>query len=274
MKISYNKTDKIKNYSHLSTIVEISDSGLSIAYYNKDAMAIKGVKIFDFKNSDDTEIASRLETIFSENIYNRERLSIFLDQKESLIIPDADEFLKDKEKMLDLFFGSKNNKSFSDTIKLSFPHTANAVNIYRVAPEIKNKIEQFIPTVKFAHSSSSQIEEAVKGMTVIFQNYYFKIILMTDSGFKFIKHFNYKTPADVSYFMLWVCKNYEVSPLEIDVIIKGMVDKDSNLFEEMEKYFRNINFSTPDKDVLLDFDCDADNLHFFRNLTHLVKCVS
>ncbi len=275
MKVSYNNTDNLDLNNPTDIVMEIGEYGVSIAWYNSQTNSIEGVKSYQFKNNNSSEIADHLSEIFKENFIQGKRATLFLDFKESMITPEKYYNSETNSEALNLLFGKKDSILKDEKIKLlNHSNLENAFNIYRVEKDIYSVINNFYPDSNIYHSSSKQIEKAENGLTLSIFNNIIKLLLKDDDGFKFVKHFNYKTPLDVVFVLLDVCKNYKVSPQNIQLNLKGMIDKESNLFKEIEKYFMNVKFELPHADVKFNFQNDEESNHYFSNLTHLIKCVS
>ena len=275
MKVSYNNTDKLNANNSTEIIMEIGEYGVSIAWYNPQTNSIEGVKSYQFKNNNSSEIAGHLSEIFKEKFIQGKLTTLFIDFKEFMITPEKFYRFENNSEALNLLFGKKDSILKDEKIKaLNNSNLEDAFNIYRVEKEIYSVINNFYPDSAIFHSSSKQIEIAENGLTLSIFNNIIKLLLKDDDGFKFIKHFNYKTPLDVVFVLLDVCKNYNVSPQNIQLNLKGMIDKESNLFKEIEKYFMNVSFELPHADVNFNFQNDEESNHYFSNLTHLIKCVS
>lgn len=275
MKVSYNNTDKLDLHSPSHVVMEIGEYGVSIGWYDKETLSINGVKLYQFKHNSGIDIANHLSEIFKDNLVQDKSTAIFFDFKESTIIPEEFYNIETDSDVLNILFGKKDAVVKSEQLSLlNNAVSEKAFNVYRVEPGINSVINVFYPGCNVYHSSSKQIEKAEKGLTVSIFNNIIKVLLKDEEGFKLIKHFNYKTPLDVAFILLDVCKVYKASPEKIELNLNGMIDIESNLFKEIEKYFKNVNFASPDPDVIFNLQNDEEANHYFSNLTHLIKCVS
>lgn len=275
MRVSFNNTDKLDLLNPLNLIMEIGEYGASIAWYDKETLSINGIKLYQFKHNNGGEIAGHLAEIFKENLIKDKNITIFLDFKESMIIPEKFYNIETNPDALNILFGKKDGVVKSE--KLSFSNSSNsevAFNVYRIEPVINSVINAYYPNSIIYHSSSKQIEKAEMGLTAYIFNNVIKLLLKDEEGLKIVKYFNYKTPLDAAFVLLEVCKNYKISPETIQLNLNGMIDKESNLFKEIEKYFMNVNFASPEPDVIFNLQNDEDANHYFSNLTQLIKCVS
>ena len=275
MKVSYNNTNNLFSNDSSDVLIEVGDYGAAIAWYNKETLSISGVKLYQFKNNNALEITGHLSQIFKENNFEEKTTTIFFDFQESVLVPDKFYNIENEDDILNLMFGIKDSIVKSEKFNLSNrDKSADVINVYRIEHEVNSLVNTYFPGTKTYHSSTMQVKDAENGLNVSLFNNSIKVLLKEDGEFKFIKHFNYKTPVDVVYCLLDVCKNYNVSPENIVVKLKGMIDKESNLYKEIEKYFMLVKFETPAPEVSFNLPVDELSNHYFVNLTHLIKCVS
>ena len=84
--------------------------------------------------------------------------------------------------------------------------------------------------------------------------------------------FLYQVPEDVVYFLLNICRQFELSPEEAALIISGYVEDDSALFTEVRKYFLHCIMDEPPQ----TFTGSVFNpmpAHFFSWLLKMALCV-
>jgi hypothetical protein len=136
-------------------------------------------------------------------------------------------------------------------------------------------ITKSFPGAAVRHSSSMQLQAS--GTTdihcIVFHNT-IKVILFNRGQLQFVQQFHYKTPEDVVYHLLNTCEKYDVTVNEVVLMLSGMIDARSNLYQELYKYFLNISFAAVSDEVFLSPDIKTFPAHFFSHLTALAKCVS
>ena len=101
-----------------------------------------------------------------------------------------------------------------------------------------------------------------------------KVVLFKGGEVQMVQIFEYTTPTDAAYQLLNICNQYDLSPKEIPLTVSGFIDKKSNLFDELYRYFLNIDLDKPDNGVAIATHISQYPVHFFSHLILLVKCVS
>jgi hypothetical protein len=75
----------------------------------------------------------------------------------------------------------------------------------------------------------------------------FTITVNKQQKFKFINSFTYQKPEEVCYKLVQVYKTFDLSVEECPVMIMGVINADSLLYNELSKYFKTIHLINKDK---------------------------
>jgi Protein of unknown function (DUF3822) len=98
----------------------------------------------------------------------------------------------------------------------------------------------------------------------------FRVLLLKNNRLQFFQSFPYSSPADVLYYLLSVCEAQLVAPTEVEVVLTGLLEKDSALFRELWQYFTHVECRESVFEAV-DFPYPA---HFFTTLNDLLLCAS
>ncbi|MGZ5247380.1 MAG: DUF3822 family protein, partial [Flavitalea sp.] len=150
------------------------------------------------------------------------------------------------------------------------------VNVYRVSKELQNFVEQqFKPSVyRHAYSiiaSSELTDENL--LQVRFYNDRFTAVLWKSGQLQMVQSFTYQSPEDVSYNLLSIAENFEVSPEVLKIEVSGLLDEHSSLYLELNKFFLHIEAAkASDKidtgELLADYP-----EHYFSPMLNFAVCV-
>jgi preprotein translocase subunit SecA len=88
-----------------------------------------------------------------------------------------------------------------------------------------------------------------------------------------IKNFEFSTPDDAVYHLLNICQSFEVDATKTGLIISGMVDANSNLYNELYKYFLKIDFTTLPENFNYTEEIKNSPAHYFSHLFATAACV-
>lgn len=259
----------------LYLMIEAGAESISFVYYAKDPLKVEGILIYQFeKNCTAAEMANALTHFFAqENLPGFVNCNICYNYVESTIVPAS--FYKENlhSEMLDaVYSNSKNAADYAANIT-----EMDALIMYRVDSRIGAVLKQQFPLATIQHSSAFQIPEIIKKgnllYCIVYQNS-IKVIAVKDHILQIVQFFDFTKPADVAYHLLNVCTQHGLSPQQILLTLSGFIDKKSNLYDELYRYFLNIELEEYNNDVEVSEAVSQYPLHFFSHLIQLVKCVS
>lgn len=282
MKTAFNILPQAEQAAALNLLIEAGWYGISFVWYKKDPIALEGILTYNFNERITAgEVADNLErTITKEPLFREQFLSVLIayNFKESLLVPGVYYNEANNHRLIDTVFGTGTESILkADKLKVdtAIAQTADIYNIYRIPGAVQAVMAAHFPQAETIHSTSLQL--AHKGDVVIccivFHNT-IKVILFNRNQLQVVQQFGYKTPEDVVYHLLNTCGQYDVPAAEVSLLLSGMIDAASNLYQELYKYFLNIGFDNVPDAVFLSAGIKAFPAHFFSHLTALVKCVS
>ncbi len=256
-------------------LIEAGWEGISFVYYSKDPFQVRGLYIYHFKkNITALEIADELTAFFKEeNLPAYTRCHICYNFKESTLVPSAMYKENMQEKMLEVIYNTSIQAScYAEKIEDSAMH-----NVYRVDNNIHTALLQQYPSAQTHHSSSLMLQTLKqKGNSLyctVYQNS-IKVFIFKDNLVQLVQFFEYTTPADVAYQLLNICQQHQMNTQELTLMLSGFIDKKSNLFDELFRYFLNIELMEQDEAITTAQAVSQYPAHFFSHLILLVKCVS
>ena len=256
-------------------LIEVGWEGISFLYYKKDPLSIEGLYIYYFdKHITAMQMADELDSFFAEqNMPGYNNCTVCYNYKECTIVPASMYDEKMLADILNLLF--VNNSPVSDYQEKI--ESMDAFILYRVDKNVEGVLQRHFTNAKTYHSNSLQIPELRDKNDFLYCIIYqksIKVILYKNADLQIIQYFDYTTPADVAYYLLNLCALHGLSASGIDITLSGFIDKKSNLYDELYRYFLNIQLDENVKDIEVANDIGQYPLHFFSHLILLVKCVS
>lgn len=256
-------------------LVEIGQEGLSIIYYSIAPFQVDGWMNFHFdKNQPASRMAAAVEDLLQkESMPAFNTCHIFFNFKESTLVPR--QFFRESETaaVLDCLYGPQPTDAvFSEPVS-----SMDAVNIYRVNDQLYNLLNSKFLSAVFYHSHTILLPYLLRVQEELFCTVYqdsIRVILFTGNKLQLVQYFEYNTPSDVAYHLLNVCGSHNISPSGIQLSIGGFIEMDSNLYEELYKYFLEIQLAQQPGEVALSAEMSEIPPHFFSHLTALAQCVS
>lgn len=227
-------------------VCEISNQGFSYAVKNEEQNTYVGLAVYHFnKNAVGQNEATTLQEIISQQpllSQNFKKICVIFSYNESVLIPFELYNSAENENVLNLIHGDLHNKTLVLTDLVAEKKVYNA---YRVPADILKVISETFPNAVNRHQQSvllKQTPETGNKLLVIFYPQKILVRLIKNSNLELINNFEYRTAEDVSYILLNVCKQFEVTNVALEV--SGLIDKDSGLYKEIYKYFEPIEFAT------------------------------
>jgi hypothetical protein len=256
-------------------LIEIGQEGLSIIYYSIAPFQVEGWMNFHFdKNQPSSQMAAAVDELLEkESLPPLNSCHIFFNFKESTLVPRK--FFREEEAaaMLDCLYGSQP----TDAVFWEPLNSIDAVNIYRVDDQLYNLLNNKFLSAVFYHSHSILLPYLLRVQEELFCTVYqdsIRVVLSRGDKLQIVQYFEYNTPSDVAYHLLNVCGRHQVSPSEIRLNLTGFIERDSNLYEELYKYFLDIRLAELPDGVLLSGGVSEMPAHFFSHLIALGQCVS
>ena len=263
------------NDTHL--LIEAGAESISFLLYSKSPFKINGLYLYNLdKNLLPAEIAAEInDGINNEPLLQQSfpSCTVCYNFKESLLQPQQYFNEEAQEEMLQLFFGSSN----SAIIYCDKMPEQKIANVYRVEEIITQVLQEFFAEAAYFHSSTLQLKklpEQDNTLSCIVYHSAIKIILYKENKLQLVQYFSYSIAMDVAYHLLNVCTQHGIAATEINILLSGMIDEKSNLYNEIYKYFLNVQFDKLPADITLSEGILNYPPHFFSRLISLASCVS
>jgi hypothetical protein len=135
-------------------------------------------------------------------------------------------------------------------------------------------LKNHFSAIEEKHSTSKQIRSDVIGdhLFCIVSHNRIKVFLYKGNKLQIVQQFNYQSFEDVIYHLLNICEQHSMNPSEIKLQLKGMIVKESKLFQELHNYFLDIDFASINDASLLPTSISEENQHFLSHLIELATC--
>ena len=275
MKAAFNILPVKNENERLYLLIEAGDYGISFTWYSKDPLDVKGLTVYNFTwSTTAAEKAIELESILgSDAVFNEinESVHICYDFKESILVPAVFYKPGTEKALLELMHDTDNNSIIKSEL------IADKFNTYAVENKIETLLLNRFPDAKTHHSTTLQLQNGFPAgdqlFCIIFHNT-IKVILSRDGALQIVQHFSYAGHTDAAYHLLNCCEQYKLKSTAVTLHLSGLVDTSSMLYNELYKYFLNIEFDRIQDGINLQERIKFYPLHYFSHLTTLISCVS
>lgn len=248
-------------------LIQIGADHFSYATWDAQAKTVKALKYFTLAEPD---AGPAIAGILGDQ-RNRTFKQVFVCSAFPYALITPQKLFKSEAGALKLLYDHEPLTPFYDTIP-----EWQVVTEYAVAESIVNQFMAFYPGVKFIHAYTPALRvyngfTAEQQLSVHFTTRQFQVILKKGGHLQLAQTYTYKTPLDVTYYLLKICYEFGLDQSQLQLIISGLVEQDSALYKELNHYFMNIHFAQATEGVALpqhDYP-----LHFFTSLSNLAACV-
>ena len=255
--------------------IEAGPMGISFVILNTGD-CFQAVVMYTFPNKlTEAEVNEELEDILKgEPLMKKQykKIHIIWTYPESILVP-PDLFDRDNNAaMLNLVFGDV----VKGNVQHEFLYKHNLHNTYRVPGSAAKIFEELLPSATQSHQYSLLVDQLRKGGNELFVLFYtgsLTLMLCKDDKLQVIRNFTYNTPEDIIYHLLNVCRSFDVEPEAAKLRLSGMVDKRSNLYAAVHKYFLQIEFENLPANFTVAEELKSQPPHFFSHLFYQALCV-
>lgn len=149
-------------------------------------------------------------------------------------------------------------------------------NVYGNPAVVERVITRYFAFAESTHLFSllpHVVKDADNHLYCIFSTGQLKVLLIREGKLQVMQSYSYKIPEDAAYHLLNLCKTFEININEIVVSLSGMIDASSVLYNELFKYFLQLQFDTLPKQYQYPEEIHQQPAHYFSHLFAIAACV-
>lgn len=255
-------------------VCEMTPEGFSYAIKNEEQNQYVGVAVFEYgKETDEKEYGNNVRDVIANQSLlhgNFKKVCVMYCYKESVLIPFTLYSSLENENVLNLVHGDIANNA---SILTDLVAEGGVYNVYRVPAQVHAALNATFPGAEFTHQYSILSKKNQPEGDKLFVTFYQNRILLKlnkSSQTRLLNSFCYNTAEDVSYILLNACKQFDVT--HADVEIDGLIEKDSNLYKEIYKYFETINFAAAPQGENYSEKISEQPAHYFSHIFAIDSC--
>jgi hypothetical protein len=255
-------------------ICEVSNEGFSCCIRNEDEKSYVGVAIYHF---DSTKPAIgfpiALQVLFHQHdIFSKKfrKVCVGFSFPQSVLIPFS---MYDRDKnqtLMNLMFGDLET---NDVILTDIISEQSLYNTYRLSAATVEMIKNQFPDATMTHQYSLLLKNFsgdTDSISVIF--YTQKVVVHVFSGGKhfLLNSFDFTTANDISFILLNICQQLKIK--KIHLVLRGLVEENSALYNEIYKYFDDIEFASFRKEYSYSEEIAKFPSHYFSHIFDIDSC--
>lgn len=250
-KTTTNNLDSINfKESYLSIQLSLDGFSFCIKHSYSDEVLAYSAYSFDSEGSiSPTKHLELIKEVFSkETILNNSFKAVYVSHFNNLVtqVPKA---LFDKDYLADYLKYSLKVLN-DDYIVYDELKNTEIVNVYIPFVNINNFLIDRYSSFVFKHSSTILIESLLNKYKNTDNPYcfvhvvgnQFELIVIKNSKLELFNTFNFKTQEDFIYYILFVAEQLNLNPEELELVLLGEIEKESELYAICYQYIKNISF--------------------------------
>lgn len=214
-----------------------------------------------------SEIAASESWIHS----NYEKIQVVLQNCRNVAVPVSLNKEEGKNELFDLMFGKRKNELYLKDIVLQ----QNIVNHFAVESIIADVLNKKFPKAEWWHIQSLLLSKNAASETLITATIWLNEIHLTvekNSQWLLMQTYTYQTPEDALYIILNVMKQLYITQEECKVLLQGMIDQKSPLFDMLQLYILNLELK---QQTVYQLPVnDQHPVHLSSSLDQILTCVS
>jgi uncharacterized protein DUF3822 len=193
---------------------------------------------------------------------------------ENILIPSKFYRFEETQSLLQSMYQRDQNLVVSEAIA-----EWKMYNSYYVPAPMHELLSRRFSTGNFWHMHSVMLKNDIGNydsgkIFVDFKTDSFSVIALANNSLLLAQIFYYSKAEDVLYWLLKTCEQHSLSQNEVQLVLSGLIDRQSAVFKELYQYFLNIEFATVENDIQLSGAFEDYPVHFFSSLYKLASCAS
>ena len=248
-------------------LLELGADQLKFALYSREQDRFSHIRIYETNEFDmENDLLSILNELSQRKVANVMVCSSF---PQALLLPgfktgDYSELFKN------LF-----PEPVREIIKDDIPEWQMA-NVYALPLEIHNQLERSFPGLKFIHNFSCHLKnyngfDHEDQIAIDFSTKHFRVMVKRQGKLELAQIYSYVRPLDVVYYLLKINSEMELDQSKVLLVLSGLVEQDSAMYQVLHDYFSNIVFAATGNTRFPDNDLPV---HFFASIKNLAACAS
>lgn len=274
MKLSFNIQPLKITTTNADLYFMINAHGLSYIILDSGSCVALVIYNFNATTPDDTAAGFIHQVIDEQQVLKQKfkKVHIIYGYTQSILIPH--QFMNDKDNsgMLEMVYGEASER----INRTDFMHRQAIHNVYRVPAVVEKVVTRYFGFAESTHLCSllaDVVKEAGNHLYCIFSTGQLRVMLIREGKLQSIINYSYKTPEDVAYHLLNLCDSFEISTNNILVRLSGMIDTNSPLFNELFKYFEQLEFGILPGQYYYPEEINQYPAHYFSHIFAIAACV-
>jgi Protein of unknown function (DUF3822) len=269
------KEIEVINTPNAYLLVQVADGFIGFVSFHPTEKKVNGWVLYKVEqNLSVSSLQDMLSEIAAAETWvhnNYHKILIVQQNCRNIIMPVSLSKEEGKEALFNLMFAKQKNELHLKDIVLQ----QNIVNHFAVDSMIADVMNKKFPKAEWWHVQSLLLSKEALSETIITATIWLNEIHLTvekNSQWLLLQTYSYQTPEDALYIILNAMKQLNITQEECKVLLQGMIDQRSPLFDMLQLYILNLQFNNH-----LDYQFPANDqhpVHLYSSLDQILSCVS
>ncbi|MCW9036571.1 DUF3822 family protein [Altibacter sp.] len=210
-----------------------------------------------FSENKELESSLVITLIYATNVYAPVPLSLFDETK-------ASEYLKFNSKIL-----------ANDYISHDALESAGTVIVYIPFVNINNYIFDRFGSFQYYHATTVLLRSFLASekhtrdakVFVHVTETHFDLLVLKDGALQLCNSYSYRTPEDFVYYILFCFEQLKLNPETVPVTFFGSISEESDLFQIVYQYIRNVSVATPPATATQNLTMEESHYNYLLTLS-------
>ncbi len=239
--------------------IQLSLDGFSFCVYNKIQNKIEAFGIYEFDNRNGSpykQLECVKELFIKEKLLQLNYKSVFVSHFNNLVTQVPQPLFNKKKLAQYLQFTVKVLEN--DFIAYDELENSEIINVYIPFVNVNNFLLDTYESFDYKHSSTVLIENLLNQYknldgSFCFVNvtaHNFEIVVIKNKKLELFNFFSFTCKEDFIYYILFTAEQLNLNPEEFELFLMGDIEKESELYDIVYQYIRNVKFHIPNNAAL------------------------
>jgi hypothetical protein len=248
-------------------LVELGQDHFCYAFLDRNSKAFSKIS---YTALDEFEEMDKLEEIFGYlDPGNVDKIVVCSSHVQALLVPQK--FFNEEVWLPELVYDQYETRHFKDRIP-----EWQVINVYSLPEVVYEMVNRKLPSALYFHAYTPALKinngfTSPDQVDIHFSTQFFRVLVKKEQEVHLAQTYAYKTPLDVVYFLLKIFNEFSLDQTSAFLVISGLIDIDSAMYQELHHYFLNLHFAQPPAYSVPDNEHPA---YYFNSLYNLASCVS
>ena len=259
-------------------LLELNEKQITFAWFEKKTNQLRRLKQYHISTTNNDLLEDLLEEIVENDfeLQNEIREAIIIyNLGDNVLVPSAHFSSELGKPIMEIIAGSAQRGLI---LNEKIPGT-DIYCYYRIPRAIHGFLQKKFSAGKYWHFYSLLLEAFPPNVSdeVLFRLFFYPdkmvVAVFEKEKLQLIQTYYYQVPEDITFYLLSICQQFRYDAEKVHIIISGLIDSDSALFNEMTRYFLNIEWETNGRNAWVNERLQDYPSHYFASILQMALCV-